>query len=88
MSGTLTVESEPDNGSKFKLFLAAEMLKNSNIVFDKEHLPDIHHVKENAMAIGKFSGKILLAEDNLDNQELLLIYLHRMGLNVTVVDNG
>ena len=88
MSGTLTVESELGKGSKFKLFLASEMLEGSKVVFDKEHLPNINEIKEYVMPAGDLSGSILLAEDNIDNQELLLIYLHRMGLNVTVVDNG
>lgn len=88
MSGTLTVTSEVGKGSKFKLFLASEMVPGSNIVFDKEHLPAVTQVKEYTMPAGSLSGSILLAEDNLDNQELLLIYLHRMGLKVMVVENG
>ena len=88
MSGTLTVTSEVGKGSKFKLFLASEMVPGSKVVFDKEHLPAVTQVKEYTMPAGHLSGSVLLAEDNLDNQELLLIYLHRMGLNVTVVENG
>ena len=88
MSGTLTVTSEVGKGSKFRLFLASNMVQDSKIVFDNEHLPDVNQVKEYTMPAGHLSGSILLAEDNLDNQELLLIYLHRMGLNVTVVENG
>lgn len=88
MSGTLTVTSKKDKGSKFKLFLRSEKLPNSKIVFDKEHLPYINREKQNTIPVGHLSGNILLAEDNIDNQELLLIYLNRMGVNVTVVENG
>lgn len=86
MSGTLTVTSKKDKGSKFKLFLRSEKLPNSKIVFDKEHLPYINREKQNTIPVGHLSGNILLAEDNIDNQELLLIYLNRMGVNVTVVE--
>ena len=88
MSGSLLLSSEFGKGSQFKLFIATEMSQDSNIVFDKEHLPIQIESKVDEMPTEYLSGNILLAEDNLDNQELLLIYLNRMGVNVTVVENG
>jgi CheY-like chemotaxis protein len=34
------------------------------------------------------SGRVLLAEDNPDNQKVLLYHLCRMGLEVVIVENG
>lgn len=64
------------------------MEESSEIVFGKEDLPKMTQIHVEEESVGQLSGHVLLAEDNLDNQELLLIYLHRMGVNVTVVDNG
>ena len=36
----------------------------------------------------KFSGKILVAEDNINNQLLMNLILKDLGLNVTIVENG
>ncbi len=88
MNGSLTVSSKPGKGSKFKLSLEPEIPEGTNIVFDKEHLPDIHLQKANIFPKGHLSGHVLLAEDNPDNQQLLLIYLRRMGAEVTIVENG
>ena len=88
MGGSLTVISEVGKGSQFKLFLASEVLEDTNIVFDREHLPNVNQKNISVMPASDLSGHILLAEDNLDNQQLLLIYLRRMGVNVTIVDNG
>ena len=35
-----------------------------------------------------FSGQILVAEDNPNNQLLIKIVLQKLGLNVTIVENG
>lgn len=35
-----------------------------------------------------FSGKILVAEDNPSNQKLITILLKKMGLEVTIADDG
>jgi len=53
-----------------------------------ENLPVSVETKVDEIPTEYLSGRVLLAEDNIDNQELLLIYLNRMGVNVTVVENG
>lgn len=88
MGGTLTVYSKPGKGSKFKLSLHSGVSEGVKIVFDKDHLPNIYQEKIHSEPVRNLSGKVLLAEDNFDNQQLLLIYLRRMGVDATVVDNG
>ena len=88
LGGALAVESEPGKGSQFKFSLDFEMLADTDIVFDKDHLPGFHKKKAQVLPIRHLSGHVLLAEDNLDNQQLLSIYLRRIGVDVTIVDNG
>ena len=88
LGGSLTVESELGKGSKFTFLLTFEALEGAGKVFDKEHLPHLQQTKPQAILTQSLSGNILLAEDNVDNQELLLIYLKRMGLTVTIAENG
>ena len=88
MGGSLTVKSETGKGSKFTLSLSFNRSNHTNIIFSKEDFPDIKQSESEALSVSHLSGKVLLAEDNLDNQQLLLIYLERMGANVTIVDNG
>jgi len=61
-----------------KLFnIISENLKLNSIVVNKP----IFHTQ-------KFEGKILVAEDNPNNQKLIEILLKKLGLNVTIVSNG
>lgn len=50
----------------------------------EKHLPSATGVK----SWGGFSGKVLVAEDNLANQELIKIILERYGLIYSIASNG
>lgn len=50
----------------------------------EKHLPSATGVKN----LGGFSGKVLVAEDNLANQELIKIILERYGLIYRIASNG
>ena len=88
LGGSLTVESELGEGSKFKLSLGFDTSASTEIVFDKEHIPKLNDEKIKVKPTIHLSGHILLAEDSIDNQDLFSIYLHRMGVDVTIVENG
>lgn len=88
MGGSLTVVSELGRGSQFEFYLPSEELPDVQIIFNDDSIP-IHHKKSiNNISTNALSGHILLAEDNVDNQELLLIFLRRIGVDVTIVENG
>ncbi len=43
---------------------------------------------DNEITIPKLEGKILLAEDDLDNQKLITLYIENTGAGVEIVGNG
>ena len=88
LGGTLTVESKLGKGSKFILKLDFDIADEKDIVFDKEQIPVVIEKRVKVKPTVHLSGHVLLAEDNKDNQELFTIYLRRMGLEVTIVENG
>jgi CheY-like chemotaxis protein len=87
LGGNIDVESSPDVGSRFTVTIAAGDLDHvamanaeSEISWDQE---DTVPAKA-----PELKGRILLAEDNVDNQNLFRIFLGRLGTDVTIVDNG
>ena len=88
LAGSLTVESEVNKGSKFTFLLEAQIPDESELVYDKDHIPKMHELTAAKEKVKFLSGHILFAEDDEYNQALLSIYLKRMGLDVTIVENG
>lgn len=77
MGGEITLESKIGWGSLFVVTLAVELPPE-----------EFCKVKEVAGAAASFLGKVLVAEDNEANQELIRIVLERYGASVDIVSNG
>lgn len=88
LNGFLTVKSKVNEGSQFLFIHNIEPLTDDNLAYDKKHLDEYNELKTTGIPENTISGNVLLAEDNKDNQELLSIYLKRIGINPTVVSNG
>lgn len=88
LNGAITVKSELEKGSQFNFSILYKHVSGSDFVFDKGQVPNTYEMSDRVRSSGYLSGRVLLAEDNKDNQELLVLYLNRMGVDVTVVDNG
>ncbi|TFH70311.1 response regulator [Gammaproteobacteria bacterium LSUCC0112] len=80
MGGSITVESQPDNGAKFTVNMT---LRIGNPT--KAETRPLHSAKD-SLILGGF--KILLAEDNPINQQLVKAYLMRSGCQLDIVANG
>ena len=77
MGGEITLESQVGWGSLFEVVLPIE-LSDENV----------HTPKRNKNDTVLFEGRVLVAEDNEANQELIRMTLERYGLKVTVVGDG
>ena len=83
MGGDIEVKSEAGRGSRFFFTLTFEM---PSCTLQKETLPSI---AKTVLELPSFEGvKILVVEDNLQNQELATEFLHRVGALTSVAQNG
>ena len=80
MEGTIDVESRENRGTCFTVTIPFNVLKSENIQTIQRIAPEKLTVKGN--------HKILLAEDNETNQELILKMLEKTPLDVEVVSDG
>ncbi len=89
MGGTIDVESTPDRGSTFVFYL--DMLVSGPVCLD-DALNDSARGsadQQETIAVPCFAGRsILLAEDNLLNQEVAKRWLEKTRAEVVVAENG
>ena len=89
LGGQLSVSSEIGQGSIFTfcLNLDEQSVKTffndiSEVTFNKDDI-NLNSIKQKTL-----KGNILLVEDNMTNQELIKMYLEKMGASVTCAVNG
>ncbi len=88
MGGALTVVSKLGSGSQFNFYLPCERLPDTQILLAEENNTANVKTSNHNVVADVLSGNILLAEDNIDNQDLFSIFLRRIGVDVTIVENG
>jgi signal transduction histidine kinase/CheY-like chemotaxis protein/HPt (histidine-containing phosphotransfer) domain-containing protein len=91
LGGRVGVKSTPGRGSRFELELKLpqalpphELLTLEGDLIDYERTEFLI----TSVSIPELSGRVLLAEDGLDNQRLISAYLGQAGLAVSVAHNG
>jgi signal transduction histidine kinase/CheY-like chemotaxis protein len=88
LGGDITVESIEGLGSKFIVAIDTGPLEEIGYVEALEAGMKVHDQSLHGAAIERLQGRVLLAEDSLDNQRLISMYLRRAGLEVAVAENG
>jgi CheY-like chemotaxis protein len=86
LGGTLELRASGSEGSTFAFTIHTgsledvEMIANAAEALEPQEAP--------APSSIRLSGRVLLAEDGVDNQRLITLLLTRAGVDVTLVENG
>ena len=89
MGGNIVCESKLGIGSTFTATISIgdiprpELIYESNEVAELTANEQIIHHRHNS-----FSGKVLVAEDTEENQQLISLHLRKAGVEVSIVSNG
>ncbi|HVW00340.1 MAG TPA: ATP-binding protein, partial [Planctomycetaceae bacterium] len=87
MGGTITVESQPGHGSIFTATIATGPIAGVRLT-NSNRARDMAAALSAASTETKLAGRVLLAEDGLDNQRLLSFMLKKAGVEVALACNG
>ena len=87
LGGDIQVESTQYVGSCFTLTLSTGPLTHVNFVAPPALIVD-KLPRPNPDSHGNLTGRILLAEDNPDNQRLITLLVQKAGVDVDLAENG
>lgn len=88
LGGTVKVKSHPGSGTSFTVRVKTGSLINSQFVHSLKQITPIKETALNYIGDVALAGRVLLAEDNPTNQQLLSMLLQKMGIEVSVAENG
>lgn len=88
LGGEISVSSEVGKGSVFSLTIQAGVDVKSQPPFNKYDLLDRLKRQPSRPEEAEFSGYVLVAEDSRTNQVLAKLLLERLGLQVTIAEDG
>ena len=90
MDGQLFLHSQVNKGSVFTIMMPAGIEQDAGVaVWNKYELIDeLNELMQTEKGTDMYNGKILVAEDNPSNQKLITILLQKIGLEVTIADDG
>lgn len=81
-------KSEPGRGSCFRLVLPCELADKDSTACTAPHSAEANAVVDNDKPTVELVGRILLAEDGIEIQNLVAIVLRQAGAEVDIADNG
>jgi len=90
MGGDITIDSVMGEGSTFTATILTDISCFDHMVSSAQDVDQLlpRKADEQKDRIQSLQGRVLVADDNLDNQRLIEHYLHRLGADVSLVDNG
>ncbi len=87
MGGSISVKSESGKGSVFSLTIPAGIDIKSQPLLGEVRMKE-YTQKSSETTNTKYIGNIMVAEDCSANQKLMQLLFNKMGLQVTIVENG
>ena len=89
MGGTIVATSLVDIGSRFIVSVDTGDISEFKLIVNKTQIKvKKKQVADSDIKIKKVKGKVLLVEDNCDNQQLFSVLLAKTGADVTIANNG
>jgi CheY-like chemotaxis protein/HPt (histidine-containing phosphotransfer) domain-containing protein/anti-sigma regulatory factor (Ser/Thr protein kinase) len=88
LGGELTLTSEKGKGSVFSLIIPAGIDLAAQPLLERQKISDDTSTDMSEAKHARFSGCVLVAEDVKSNQMFMKFLLERMGLKVTIAENG
>jgi CheY-like chemotaxis protein/anti-sigma regulatory factor (Ser/Thr protein kinase) len=89
LGSPISVESEPGAGSTFRFSIDTGPLTDVAMLRSMDDIKPVPSANAQVpFEVVQLDGKVLLAEDGIDNQRLFSAYMGKAGLDVTVVENG
>lgn len=88
LGGDISIESTPEVGSCFTISINVGDTSKINLLAEA---PDTKRESSQAITDGietTLTGMVLLAEDNVDNQRLVSMYLKKLGAKIVLANNG
>lgn len=89
MGGTIVCDSKLGVGSTFTATISIGDIAGPELIYESKEIAELTaneqviHQRHN-----KYSGKVLLAEDTEENQQLISLHLRKSGIDINVVSNG
>ncbi len=88
LGGQITMTSEEGKGSVFALEIPTGLDPTKQPFLDRHNIADHTNFGRGYIQQSEYSGHVLVAEDDRINQILIKSLLQKMGLEITVVDDG
>ncbi len=88
LGGQLTMSSKVGKGSVFSLIIPAGLEVTKQPSLDRQNIANHIETCDKHAKPAEFSGNILVAEDARTNQVLIKSLLKRLGLKVTIAEDG
>lgn len=85
LGGTITVQSAVGEGSIFTVNLPVDPVLASDLTTDLDVTENVSQIVTKTPSL---TGKVLIIEDGIENQQILSLLLRRTGLQVVIQENG
>ncbi|MEJ2179325.1 MAG: ATP-binding protein [Gammaproteobacteria bacterium] len=88
MGGDIVCTSEQGVGSTFSTTIAIGEIEEPELIYEMEELSELLVSKVTKPERKQYSGRVLLAEDTIENQKLISLHLRKSGIKTIIVDDG